>query len=221
MKIKPILDRLHVPFWLDWGTLLGCVRGGDLIPHDNDIDIGILAETWTPHLAQVLRDEGLLLHPTYCHSGPMDRFLAGMGPKAPRGIGVRQASVPAGGAWMDICPYVAGAGRRLEGRSRYWCSNTGYLEFPSELVENWQEVSFLGARFRIPADAPAYLMNIYGPSWTVPMVAEGDNLTDLYPHYVQLEPVTNDAPKRNGYHPKQSSRVPGDSTGRICIAHYS
>lgn len=47
-----VLDRLHkllsendVPYYCDAGTLLGFVRDGGFIPHDDDIDIGIMPET--------------------------------------------------------------------------------------------------------------------------------------------------------------------------------
>jgi phosphorylcholine metabolism protein LicD len=34
-------EAIQVTYWLDWGTLLGCVRGGKMIPWDDDIDVGI------------------------------------------------------------------------------------------------------------------------------------------------------------------------------------
>jgi len=36
-----ILKDLDICFWLDWGTLLGAVRNGKIIPWDFDIDLGI------------------------------------------------------------------------------------------------------------------------------------------------------------------------------------
>ncbi len=188
LKIKSILDSFAIPFWLDWGTLLGCVRDGDLIPHDNDIDVGILAESWTPQLAQALRDHGFLLHPTYCYPCLIDRFFAGEPPSVPRSIGLRHKSIPVGLAWMDVYLYFAGPGIRFTDRSRYWYTYSGFLECRAWQVENWEQTSFLGTTFRIPADAPSYLKNIYGATWKVPIATLGDELTEFYPNYVQLSP---------------------------------
>jgi len=40
--VKDILEANEVHFWLDGGALLGAVRNGKLIKHDDDIDLGIL-----------------------------------------------------------------------------------------------------------------------------------------------------------------------------------
>ena len=40
-RAKEILSKLNIPFWLSNGSLLGCIREGNLIPHDEDIDIGV------------------------------------------------------------------------------------------------------------------------------------------------------------------------------------
>jgi phosphorylcholine metabolism protein LicD len=38
-----LLDRHQIVHWLDYGSLLGAVRDGQLIAWDSDVDIGILA----------------------------------------------------------------------------------------------------------------------------------------------------------------------------------
>lgn len=43
-EIAKVLNELNVTYWLEWGTLLGAVRNGKIIPWDYDIDIGILVE---------------------------------------------------------------------------------------------------------------------------------------------------------------------------------
>jgi hypothetical protein len=39
-----LLDRHGIRHWLDYGSLLGVVRNGRLVPWDSDVDLGILAE---------------------------------------------------------------------------------------------------------------------------------------------------------------------------------
>jgi len=48
-EIKEILDKHKVTFWLDYGTLLGAVRDNQLIPWDNDVELGI----WNSELHKI------------------------------------------------------------------------------------------------------------------------------------------------------------------------
>ena len=39
--LTKLLEANEIKYWLDWGTLLGAVRNGRIIPWDFDIDLGI------------------------------------------------------------------------------------------------------------------------------------------------------------------------------------
>lgn len=41
---REVADAHGLTWWLDWGTLLGAWRIGDVLPYDHDADIGYLAE---------------------------------------------------------------------------------------------------------------------------------------------------------------------------------
>jgi hypothetical protein len=41
-QVQLTLNKLEIPFFLDFGTLLGAARNGEFIPWDNDIDLGTL-----------------------------------------------------------------------------------------------------------------------------------------------------------------------------------
>ena len=60
-ELCQVLDGAGVKYWLDFGSLLGVHRDGDLILHDNDVDIAILNPNWT-ELMPILKQR---LEPRY------------------------------------------------------------------------------------------------------------------------------------------------------------
>lgn len=42
VKIREAFKKERIKYWIDYGTLLGAVRDGDIIPHDEDADIGVM-----------------------------------------------------------------------------------------------------------------------------------------------------------------------------------
>ena len=53
--------RKNVPFFVDSGTLLGCIRHRGIIPWDNDIDVAMFASDFGPFLDAWSAEEGGLL----------------------------------------------------------------------------------------------------------------------------------------------------------------
>jgi hypothetical protein len=43
-NVTNVFDDNGIEYWIDYGTLLGCVRGGDIIPWDNDTDTSACIE---------------------------------------------------------------------------------------------------------------------------------------------------------------------------------
>ena len=41
-----VLNDHNIFYWADYGTLLGIIRDGDIIKHDDDIDLSVLASDW-------------------------------------------------------------------------------------------------------------------------------------------------------------------------------
>jgi lipopolysaccharide cholinephosphotransferase len=64
LKIFDAVCREHnVSYWLDWGTLLGCVRHGGFIPWDDDLDVAMTREEYEKfeHISNESLPDGLFL----------------------------------------------------------------------------------------------------------------------------------------------------------------
>lgn len=59
-RIIDAFDRHHVPGFVAAGSLLGFVRDGGFMPHDDDIDVGVLPGEWSPVrlLRMLVEEEG-------------------------------------------------------------------------------------------------------------------------------------------------------------------
>ena len=51
-----LLERNNYPYFIQGGTLLGCIRDGDIIEHDDDIDLGMMDE----HLQHMLNNTSFI-----------------------------------------------------------------------------------------------------------------------------------------------------------------
>jgi len=51
-ELKYIFNKYNIPFFLDCGTLLGCIRDKGFINIDVDMDIGILVEDWNSEVSK-------------------------------------------------------------------------------------------------------------------------------------------------------------------------
>ena len=133
-------------FFICYGTLLGCLREGDFIAHDDDVDVCFLADaegleaaaqefntvvsTLRQHGQKIAVDSGAQFH-----------------------WGLEGTSLDVFMAWME--------GDRL------YMFNAGG-EFPRTRIEPLLPHSFKGREVLIPKDSEALLELIYGPGWKIP-----------------------------------------------------
>jgi SAM-dependent methyltransferase len=155
-EVVRVMDVLRykagVPAYICYGTLLGAVRNGKLIGHDNDIDIAYVSEH--PHPVDVVR-EGYRV----------ERILRDEGWVVRRGSGVR----------LNVRLKLRdGSMRFVDVFTSHWVegvlyipSDTGYRT-PRETILPLSTVELMGRRVPAPADPETLLAATYGESWRVP-----------------------------------------------------
>lgn len=155
-EVVRILDVLRdwagVPAYICYGTLLGAVRDGRLIGHDNDIDVAYLSKHEYP--VDVVR-EGFRV----------ERVLRDAGWVVRRGSGVRlnvrlQLS---DGSWRFVDVFTS---HWVDG-VLYIPSDTGF-PLPEETILPLSTVELMGRQVPAPADPETLLAATYGERWRVP-----------------------------------------------------
>lgn len=165
--VDDILTKANIPYWLNYGTLLGVYRDNDFIPHDYDLDVGIMLEN---HLSvkDLMLDNGLK---------PV--FEAHMGGTwdSPDIVEYRFEYK---GVSIDFNTYKKKGENIIETLDFVMVKEINYnLNLGSRqpiLVEGvtipftgLKTIEFKGRSFSIPENTEGYLIANYGPSWRVPV----------------------------------------------------
>ncbi|OZB19136.1 MAG: hypothetical protein B7X53_01285 [Hyphomonas sp. 34-62-18] len=144
--IWSILQAADAECFLAAGTLLGFYRNGGPLPHDRDIDIGVLRYSdGTPHIADILR-----AHPLISLRGGARR-------------GDRYFALTHKGIAIDIFLYEETSCGIVCGFSE----NPGDIQWrfsPFDLAQ----VRYQGRDWRIPSPTDRHLSEVYGASWREP-----------------------------------------------------
>jgi hypothetical protein len=150
--LDDLREKAGVPGYICYGTLLGAVRNGRLIGHDNDIDLAYVSEL--PDPVDVVRE-----------SYRVERALRDAGWTVRRGSGARinvRMKLPDGSMrFIDVFTshWVEGV--------LYIPSDTGFL-LPKETILPLTTVELEGRQVPAPAQSERLLAATYGESWRVP-----------------------------------------------------
>lgn len=150
--LATIRESAGLPAFICYGTLLGAVRGGKLIGHDNDIDLAYASEA--THPVDVNRE---------CLR--VERALRRAGWQVRRGSGVR-LNVPV--------TLSDGSVRYIDVFSACWIEGVLYIpsdfgvEVARDVVLPLTTVELEGRQLPAPARSEDLLALTYGPTWDVP-----------------------------------------------------
>ena len=145
-------DDCGLPAFLSFGTLLGAVREGKVIPHDVDVDLGYLS----------------------AFDNPADVMLEGF--RVQRALEVRGISVSRnnGGFLAMYLDQPDGTTRNLDIFTAYLCNgrlhqiNDVDTEADVSDVLPLDSIEFEGRPMPVPARPEVFLASAYGPDWRVP-----------------------------------------------------
>ncbi|MGH3440018.1 MAG: class I SAM-dependent methyltransferase, partial [Sciscionella sp.] len=146
-----IRDEAGLAGFLAFGALLGAVRGGHLIGHDSDADVGYLSAHRSP--ADVARE-----------SFQLQRIIERAGWETWRFSSADFKVIvpdPEGGRAIDIFGgFVVG--------DTFYLMPTVHAPYRESMILPIGEVELEGRKIPAPADPEALLAATYGPGWTVP-----------------------------------------------------
>lgn len=168
LRLKDILDKSGIPFFLIEGTLLGALRDGTLIEYDKDFDIGTSIDVDNlgvrERVMEGFRNEKLkitLRGPDLSILRPSYWFLI-EGLKWP----------------VALLPYIT--------VDEHAIFATIPIKFPAHLFRKLRTFEFLDTKFCIPDPPEEYLEVNYGPTWRIRArrraIIRGSNPIELYKH---------------------------------------
>lgn len=139
LDFKHCLESHKINFGLIYGTLLGAIREGNFIAHDEDTDIYILSED-IPEIIAVLfelREIGF----------EVGRFTE------------KLISFMKNDEYIDIYFFQKTKfGKRI---------SEGYV-IKASVLENMEQYVFLGETFNVPKNPKELLVELYGKDWHIP-----------------------------------------------------
>jgi hypothetical protein len=148
-RIAEVLKETGAVGWVTYGTLLGLIREGDVLDHDNDLDIAILSGTTPQAITAGLAARG---------------FRLAEQQRGPRGLRLQKFDF--GPVRADFS-YLFIEGGKLADESVIYSRSVvrGYHRPTARTIPR----QFGGVELPLPEEPEAYLAVLYGPHWRTPV----------------------------------------------------
>lgn len=157
------LESIDVPYWLTDGTLLGFVREGDFIGHDNDIDLGVHIKHYKSAIDSAFKKAGFKKKFQYgdMQSGKEYTYKR-QGIKVDIFFFYDEDAITWHGAWLYQSGFFHSRWFRKFGLSKPSLIRYGYRSFELD------KIKIRDRSFNIPKNPELYLEQKYGADWRTP-----------------------------------------------------
>ena len=146
-----IFNKNDLNYWLDWGSLLGLIRGGKLIPYDHDVDFGIFFKDFDKlkNLKKDFTDLGY------------DLCIQNCGVEFPRIFFSKTNRL-----FCDVWLWGS-IGNNF--KILKWNESQSKINVtPKNFFEKLSSIDYEGIPIKVPSDTERYLEFRYGAKWKIP-----------------------------------------------------
>lgn len=155
-----ILESLHIPYFICDGTILGIIRDGNFIIHDNDIDVAVAVDVKADEVIAAFKEKGYKVGRRVYYFGKLQQLIFYTDSHDIFDICFWRPSKD--GYHYHFVPEVKN-GRRQDSK---------YFAAPESIV-------FKGGVYSTHPQIKNWLEEHYGSDWTIPKSSKGDWRMDV------------------------------------------